>query len=186
MTVQTGENRSKKSIIKGLTSVKNTYTSRGFCITDIHADNEFDMDDLRDAMRPSSLHIYGAEEHVGKIERAVQTVKERCRSMCHSLLYTKYTKLMINGLVEYVIFWLNAFPNMNGASNTMSPSTIITGSGKPDLALNHIAMGSYATVFAGTENNMKSRGVPAIALRPSNNRGGYYFMSLLTGERVHL
>ena len=81
LTVQTGENRSKKSIIKGLTSVKNTYTSRGFCITDIHADNEFDMDDLRDALRPSSLHIYGAEEHVGKIERAVRTVKERCRSV---------------------------------------------------------------------------------------------------------
>ena len=32
---------------------------------------------------------------------------------------------------------------------------------------------------------MKRRGVPAIALRKSNRKGGHYFMSLLTGKRIH-
>ena len=32
---------------------------------------------------------------------------------------------------------------------------------------------------------MKSRAVPAIALRRSNNAGGHYFMSLYSGKRIH-
>ena len=32
---------------------------------------------------------------------------------------------------------------------------------------------------------MKGRATPAIALRMSNNDGGYYFMSLHTGKRIH-
>ena len=40
-------------------------------------------------------------------------------------------------------------------------------------------------VYTGTSNNMKSRSVPGIALKPSNNDGGQYFMSLYTGKRVH-
>jgi hypothetical protein len=32
---------------------------------------------------------------------------------------------------------------------------------------------------------MKSRGLPAIALKASNDRGGHYFMNLLTGKRIH-
>ena len=32
---------------------------------------------------------------------------------------------------------------------------------------------------------MQSRGVPAIALKPANQQGGNYFMSLLAGKRLH-
>ena len=32
---------------------------------------------------------------------------------------------------------------------------------------------------------MKHRSVPAIALRSSNESGGHYFMSLLSGKRIH-
>ena len=56
----------------------NTYKTRGFSITDVHGDNEFYMEDLRDSIKLATLHIYGAEEHVGSIERAVRTVKDRC------------------------------------------------------------------------------------------------------------
>ena len=185
LTTQTGENRTKSSIIKGLQNVYNTYSQRGFNISSFHADNEFDMNDLRDALKPATLEIYGAEEHVGSIEREVRTVKERTRAMCHSLPYQSYPKLMTTSLVEYVIFWLNAFPSKTGASNTISPAAIVTGAPKPDFNLKYIPFGAYAIVYAGTNNNMKGRGIPAIALKPSNYRGDSYFMSLLTGERIH-
>ena len=32
---------------------------------------------------------------------------------------------------------------------------------------------------------MKRRSVPAIALMESNDEGGHYFMSLLTGKEIH-
>ena len=92
---------------------------------------------------------------------------------------------MVNSLVEYIIHWVNAFPSPHGASQTLSPSNIVTGRRKPNFSPNHIAFGTYAIVHAGTTNTMANRGIPAIALKPSNNRGGNYFMSLLTGRRLH-
>ena len=40
-------------------------------------------------------------------------------------------------------------------------------------------------VYVGTRNDMTSRSVPAIALQESNDFGGFYFMSLKTGKRIH-
>ena len=40
-------------------------------------------------------------------------------------------------------------------------------------------------VYMGTKGNMKKRCVPAIALKASNEEGGYFFMSLYTGKRLH-
>ena len=40
-------------------------------------------------------------------------------------------------------------------------------------------------VYTGTRNSMKSRSVPGVSLKPSNNDGGKYFMSLYAGKRVH-
>ena len=122
MTVQTGRNRTGTSIIKGLQTVINIYKSRGFIINTIHGDNEFDISRLREEVRPTILQIHGKDEHVGPIERSVRTVKDRTRSICHGLPYKYYTKLMVNSLIEYTIYWINAFPSRNGASKTLSPS----------------------------------------------------------------
>ena len=185
LTVQTGENRTAKSILKGLKGVINTYSKRGFEVADLHADNEFDIKDLKSSLEPTSVHIYGKEEHVGTIERSVRTVKQRCRALCHALPYKRYTKLMTNSLVENAIYWMNSFPSSNGVSKTLSPASIVLGRGRPDFSKNHIAFGSYAMVYDGTTNNMRARVVPAIALKPSNEHGGSYFMSLISGQRLH-
>ena len=52
--------------------------------------------------------------------------------------------------------------------------------GKPKLDFSKptISFGSYALVYTQTTNDMKTRSVPGIALRASNNAGGHYFMSL--------
>ena len=76
ITVQSGHTRSFQSIIKGLDIVFNLYQQRGFTITNVHADNEFDIPRLHTHLRPSVLQIYGREEHVGVIERSTRTIKE--------------------------------------------------------------------------------------------------------------
>ena len=84
-----------------------------------------------------------------------------------------------------MITCLNNFPNKQGISRTLSPSAIILGKPKTNYNTLTISSGAYAEVFESTDNTMKSRSVGAIALRPSNGRGGYYFQSLKTGKRIH-
>ena len=62
---------------------------------------------------------------------------------------------------------------------------IVEGKQKLYLSKKRLEFGAYALVYVGTSNNMKSRGVPAIALKASNEAGGFYFMSLHTGKRIH-
>ena len=92
---------------------------------------------------------------------------------------------MLVSLAEYAVYWSNAFPPSNGVSTTLSPVNIVLGRQKPNLNHKYITFGSYALVFVGTKNNMKSRSVPAIALKLSNEWGGYFFLSLITGKRIH-
>ena len=175
----------EKEIITGLRSVKMIYETRGFVITDIHADNEFNINSVKEAMLPSKMTIYAKNEHVPVVERSIRTIKERCRCHCHSVPYKRHTKLMTRQLVENVVHWLNAFPSKNGISKVLSPSTIVTGSPKPDFSKEKIAWGSYAMAYTQTSNNMQSRSIPAIALCESNERGGHYFMSLYSGKEIH-
>jgi hypothetical protein len=92
---------------------------------------------------------------------------------------------MVRSLIEEIVESLNIFPSPTGISKTMSPSTIVEGKPKPNFGANIITYRSYALVHSGTSNDMKSRAIPAIALRKSNNNGGHYFMNLHTGRRIH-
>lgn len=185
LSIQSGENRTYTSIKKGFDTVINIYKKRGFKIANIHGDNEFDMQKLREHLRPATLHIHGKNKHVGVIERSIRSVKDRCRSVCHSLPFRRYTKLMTNSLVEYVVYWMNSFPARDGSSERISPAGIVLGRPSPNAKYRMIAFGAYAMVYTNTQNNMKAQAIPAIALKPSNHWGGYYFMSLFSGKRIH-
>jgi hypothetical protein len=185
LTSQICSSRSQGQIIKVLEAVKQTYESRGFEINAVHGDNEFDVKAIKNFLLPTMLHIYGKDEHVGTIERSVRTIKERCRTMTHSMPYKRIPKIMVVALVECATLWLNVFPSSNGISDTMSPSYIVQGKPNPDMNHKQIVHGSYAMVYIGTKNNMTRRSMPAIALSPSNMHGGHYFMSLYSGKRLH-
>ena len=64
---------------------KQKYQSRGFDISDIHADNKFSSKKLEEEILPTILHVYAKEEHVGFIENAIKTVKVHVRTMCHAV-----------------------------------------------------------------------------------------------------
>ena len=62
------------------------------------------------------------KEHVPKIKRKIQVIKERVRAFYAKLFYTKkLPKQMIIGLVYEVTKWLNVFPVSNSVSDLYSP-----------------------------------------------------------------
>lgn len=100
-----------------------------------------------------------------EIERYIRTVKEAKRTLQYDLPYKKQPKMMTEGCVYTSIKNLNALPVLNGVSDTLSPSTLITG--KQPLDFNHLLKlkyGDYAQVFKETTNDMSERTVSAITL----------------------
>ena len=89
--------------------------------------------------------------------------------------------------MENAIKGLNDYPAKDGVSTTISPKTIVTGA--PALDYNDIKLefGTYAHVYEvhNIKNDTKARTMPLITLnRTKNKQGGYYFMSLVTGEKL--
>ena len=95
---------------------------------------------------------------------------------------------MTVGLMEYPMQMLNSFPSNVGASDTLSPATIVEGRWPIDARNVTLPFGTYVqlTVENNQTNSMKPWTIPAISLGPSGNtQGTYYFVSLLTGQQVH-
>ena len=185
LTVQSGRTRNTTSILQGLQTVINIYHKRGSKVVGIYGDNEFDISSLIDDLRPIILHIFAANEHCAIAERSIRTIKETCRSICHSTPFRKVIKHMIYSLVETAIHWLNAFPTKGGVSDQLSPAGIVIGRNLPDCNNKILSFGSYAWVQAKTTNTMKSRNIPCVSLGPSNEWGGQKFMSLYTNKKLH-
>ena len=185
LTIQQLKSRSKNEIIAGIKEVVKMYTARGFRINTIHGDNEFNVDDIIEEMRPIRMQFCARNEHIGVAERSIRTIKERARSICHSLPFKRFTKLMTTALVESAVYWLNSFPSRDGVSETMSPRGIVVGGNNIDVNYPMVEYGAFAVVYDSTKNNMMSRSTPSIALKRSNDRGGHYFMSIDTGKKIH-
>ena len=62
---------------------------RGFRVTDIDGDNEFNNQSLINALEPVNFHVYARGDHIGFIENGVKTVKEITSEMCNSVPYTR-------------------------------------------------------------------------------------------------
>ena len=165
--------------------VKQRYKKRGFTLKKWHADNKFNKSDIIKIIMPATLETYAKNEHVGPIERSVREIKERCDATLQALPYDRIPKIMTQELICGIINIMNSFPSQTGISKTISPGTIVDGRSKMTINKKMISYGSYAYVYIDSNNNMNSRSVPAIALRPSNNNGGYYFLNLETNRRIH-
>ena len=76
LTIKLLPNRSATSIINAVEPTINLHEARGFSISDIHADGEFDIDSVHDNLLPARLQIYAKNEHVAIVERSIQTTKK--------------------------------------------------------------------------------------------------------------
>ena len=182
--VQSQTGRGKVETYKALKKIIATIEMSGIRVIGVNGDNEFEK--LREFLTPIQVNIAGRDQHISRIERDIRLIEERLRCFISAMPYKRITKLLLSSLIEYIITCLNNFPDKGGVSKTVSPAAIVLGREKPNCANLTIVPGAYAEIKEQTTNTMKYRSTGAIALRPSNNRGGYYFQSLSTGRRVHV
>jgi len=95
--------RTSRQIMKGLDKVRSLYEARGFNIDVYHGDNEFDINSVKEHVKPAKMHICAKEEHIHVIKHSTRTVKERARCNCHALPYKCYPRIMVDYLVKYVV-----------------------------------------------------------------------------------
>jgi hypothetical protein len=133
-----------------------------------------------------TLNTVANDEHVPEVERYIRTVKDRTRSVYNSLPFKRMPARMIVEMVSHSVFWLNSFPALDGISRTLSPRAIVTGSNVTYDRHCRLEFGAYVQTHEEHDNTMLPRTIGAIALRPTGNaQGGYYFLSLSSGRRLH-
>ena len=113
ITIHYLPDRKTSTIGKKLKLILKKYISRGFIVTDVFGDNEFNREKYRGLCLPANLHICTAGEHVPIIERSIRTIKERARSATVELPFRTIPRMMIISLLEGVERWINAFPTKN-------------------------------------------------------------------------
>ena len=173
-----------RTVLQAIQRMLAIYHARGFRVTTIPADPEFQP---LDGMIPGvSFNFCAQGEHVPDIERYVHTVKDRVHSGYNNLPFSRIPCLVVVRLVSNAVFWLNAFPHPDGVSTTLSPRYLLTGRHLDYRKHVHLKIGSYAQTHEEHTNDMRARTLGAICLGPSGNeQGGHYFMCLRTGRRLH-
>ena len=178
-------NRGVPTLLPKLRSVLRLYEARGFRVSDIHADREFEC--LHSSLLPVELNTVAPDSHVGEVERSIRTIKERLRSTVHGLPYKRLPKLLVHSIVSDAVRCLNLFPWKYGISDTLSPDNIVRGTALPDFPALRLELGAYVQVFedCAPSNTPRARSLGAIALHPTGNaQGDYFFLSLATGSRI--
>jgi uncharacterized membrane protein YgcG len=182
-TVENLANRQVPTVHAALKRVLAVYHRRGFRVTTLLADPEFQP--LQEIFAPVSFNLCAQNEHVPEIERYIRTVKDRTRSGYNSLPFERIPRLVLIRLVANAVFWLNAFPHADGVSDTLSPRYLLTGKHLDYRKHVRLEFGSYVQTHEEHTNDMLPRTIGAICLGPSGNeQGGHYFMSLMTGRRL--
>ena len=137
-----------------LKQILSTYQKGGYKVVDVLVDHQFEC--VRGEMSESGacLNIASADEHVPEIERCIQTIKERVRSIYNSLLFKKMPNRLITEMIYTSVYWLNSFPSWDGVSSTLSPKALVTGH-TPDYH-NHckLEFGTYVQTHEAHNNSM--------------------------------
>ena len=172
-------------ILKHFKAIIGAYVTRGFHVTIILADDQFESmrGDLADLH--AQLNVTARDEHVPEIERYQRTIKERVRGQYNVLPYQHLPPLFIIEMVYHSVFWRNMFALRGGVSQTQSPSEIVLNRKVNFNAHSKVEFGEYVQTHEEHNNNMNSRTIGAIATRPSTGDGAYYFISLATGRRIN-
>jgi hypothetical protein len=134
---------------------------------------------------PIQLDLAAASQHVGLIERNICFLKEKTRSICHSLLFERIPALMLVRMVLHSVQFMNSFPQ-KGGSKHHPPSAIMTGN-QLHMSRLQLKFGSYCQVAEDVtpRNNLAARPLRAISMGPSGNlSGGQRFLTLDTGKMI--
>lgn len=136
-TVAPIDNRNKKTLLHETAAVINLQITCAFAVTDLHT-------------KPFRLNDTAADDHVGKVERSICTMKERVRTTIHAIPFQQLLKILIRELVYNAAKGLNQFPATDGSSERLSPLAIMTGRLNPNHNDLKLEFGSYAQVSTRT------------------------------------
>jgi hypothetical protein len=160
---------------------------RGFHIVEIAGDGEFVWitDQVTSLPTNPTLDLAAANEHVGLIERNIRFLKEKVRSLRHSLPFERIPALMLIWMVMHTVPFMNSFPRKGGLQH-YPPSAIMTGA---QLHMNQLRLkfGSYCQVAEDVtpRNSLAARTRAAISMGISGNlSGGHRFLALDTGKMI--
>ena len=182
-------NRTVPEIFKAFKNICQHCLQRGFRITEVHVDGEFEpLKPLIESLQGGPIvNLASANEHVPEIERRVRVVKERSRAVRHGLPFQRIPRLMTIWIVFYTVKMLNLFPTKGGMSETLSPKTIMSGEILDYKKHLRMPFGQYCQVHEEEHprNSQAARTRGAISLGPTGNlQGGYKFMALNTGMKI--
>jgi len=107
---------SKKDTLELVNKIISKYEARGLTVVQINGDNEFEC--IREDIRPITLNIVAAEEHVGSIERGIRTNKDDTRAHIHRIPYTHYPVCMVEGAQKHSVIRRNNLPALNVLSKS--------------------------------------------------------------------
>ncbi len=180
------DNMSVTTIISHFKVEIGVYASRGFRVTIILADNQFEPMRGELADLGAIINVVSRDEHVPEIERFNRTIKERVRAAYNVLPFKFVPPVFIVELVYAQVFWRNMFAIKGGISHTQSPSKLILNCKLDFNAHCKIEYGEYVQTHEEHDNSMGTCTVGAIVTRPTgNSQGGYYFIRLDTGRRIN-
>ena len=130
-----------------------------------------------------TLNETSMDEHVGDIERYIHTVEEHMYAIYNTLPFQKIPMRLVIEMAKTAVFWLNAFPVMGGASQDLSPRTIISGQQVDYKHHCRFQFGEYVQTHEEHNNSMNPRAVGALAICPvGNGQRSFYFLSVSTGR----
>ena len=176
-------------LVNGMKGILQIYQCNGFNIEMALMDGEFGHLRSELARMEVTLNKTSRDEHVGDIERYIQTVKERMWAIYNTLPFNKISAQLVVEMAKASMFWLNRMPAKDSFGNKLSPQTIITGQNLDYNRHCRFQFGEYVQTHEQHDNSMNPRTVGALALHPTGNvQGSFYFMSISTGQvlnRLH-
>jgi hypothetical protein len=88
------------------------YLQRGFRIVVIAGDQEFNLisDLIVSLSTAPKLDWVEASQHCGLIERNIRFLKEKIRSLRHSLPFERVPGIMVVHMVLHIVQFVNGFP----------------------------------------------------------------------------
>ena len=120
-TVEALANWRQATLMSGLKAVTQLYWRAGFRVTQALMDGKFEPMRGELAGIGVELNTTARDEHVGDIERFIQTIKEWMRAIYNTLPYKNMPPRLVIEMTKHAVFWLNAFPHPNGIGGNKSP-----------------------------------------------------------------
>ena len=154
-------------IIKHFKAIIGAYVTRGFRVTIILADNQFESMRGKLADLHAQLNVTARDEHVPEIERFNRTIKDRVRGHFNTLPFKHLTPVFVSEMVYHAVFWRNMFALRGGISTTQSPSEIVLNRKLDFNAHCKVEFGKYVQTHKEHNNDMNSHTIVVITTHPS-------------------